>query len=177
MAAPLRLPPPSPLLATDLRPLAVPPERRFRVAFTLGDPSSVARAGFRYKTYGINGALYGEGGGGGGAEGGGVAVARRVPVGVVEEWTIVSDGSAGTGNHAFHLHLHHFQVVGVEPSPAALGMDAAVGEWRDTVAVPSPGSVTVRFNASDFAGRTLLHCHVVPHEDEGMMAVVEFVHE
>ena len=96
-----------------------------------------------------------------------------VPVGAVEEW-VISSKAAGAGNHAFHLHVHHFQVVAFAPA-AAEGMDASVGDWRDTVSVPNGGSVTIRFNASDYAGRTLLHCHVVPHEDTGMMAIVEFV--
>lgn len=48
--------------------------------------------------------------------------------------------------------------------------------WRDTVIVPREGSVTFRSRFLDFAGKTVLHCHMMNHEELGMMQVVEFVH-
>eukprot|EP00937_MAST-01D_sp_MAST-1D-sp2_P004338 g4338.t1 len=132
---------------------------RFQVSFTTGP--SVERAGAAYKGYGINGRQYD----------GGRAPLRVVPAGAVEEWTI-SNVAGGSGNHVFHLHQYHFQVVGADP-PAALGLDYERGDWRDTVSIPTPGSVTVRFRASAaLRGRTLLHCHLIPHEDVGMMAFI-----
>ncbi len=41
--------------------------------------------------------------------------------------------------------------------------------WRDTLLVPSGGSETVRMRIRDFTGKTVLHCHIVDHEDQGMM--------
>jgi FtsP/CotA-like multicopper oxidase with cupredoxin domain len=34
-------------------------------------------------------------------------------------------------------------------------------------------SVTLRIPFEDFAGRSVLHCHILDHEDLGMMANVE----
>ena len=47
--------------------------------------------------------------------------------------------------------------------------------WRDTVVVPREGSVTFRSRFLDFTGKTVLHCHMMNHEELGMMQVVEFV--
>jgi FtsP/CotA-like multicopper oxidase with cupredoxin domain len=47
--------------------------------------------------------------------------------------------------------------------------------WRDTVTVPRNGSVTFRTRFPDLAGRFVLHCHMMNHEELGMMQVVEVV--
>jgi FtsP/CotA-like multicopper oxidase with cupredoxin domain len=47
--------------------------------------------------------------------------------------------------------------------------------WQDTVTVPTRGQVTVRMRFTDFTGRTVYHCHILNHEDKGMMAVLEIV--
>ena len=45
--------------------------------------------------------------------------------------------------------------------------------WHDTVVVPRNGSVTFRSRFLDFTGRFVLHCHMMNHEELGMMQVVE----
>jgi FtsP/CotA-like multicopper oxidase with cupredoxin domain len=45
--------------------------------------------------------------------------------------------------------------------------------WRDTVIVPRNGSVTFRSRFLDFTGKYVLHCHMMNHEELGMMQVVE----
>ena len=57
-------------------------------------------------------------------------------------------------------------------------MDMQLGEWRDTLPIPgaeAPGgaSLTIRFIPSRFTGHALLHCHMVPHNDLGMAAVMQ----
>jgi FtsP/CotA-like multicopper oxidase with cupredoxin domain len=39
--------------------------------------------------------------------------------------------------------------------------------------VPTGGSVTIRMPISDFGGTTVYHCHIVDHEDLGMMATIQ----
>ena len=46
-------------------------------------------------------------------------------------------------------------------------------DWHDTVVVPRNGSVTFRSRFLDFTGRFVLHCHMMNHEELGMMQVVE----
>jgi FtsP/CotA-like multicopper oxidase with cupredoxin domain/peroxiredoxin len=41
--------------------------------------------------------------------------------------------------------------------------------WRDTLLVPTGQSEIVRMRFLDWAGLTVLHCHIVDHEDQGMM--------
>ena len=93
-------------------------------------------------------------------------VDTRVPLGSVEEWTIHNDTE---DMHVFHIHQLHFQVVAIngEPQP----FDAVL----DTVRVPEGGSVTLRipFTERQIVGRFMYHCHVLKHEDKGMMANIE----
>ncbi|MBM3289560.1 MAG: multicopper oxidase family protein, partial [Candidatus Hydrogenedentes bacterium] len=42
--------------------------------------------------------------------------------------------------------------------------------WQDTVIVPGYGLVRVRIRFNHYTGKSVFHCHVLPHEDLGMMA-------
>lgn len=87
-----------------------------------------------------------------------------VAAGSVEEWTIINTSAM---DHPFHLHVWPMQVIdnnGRQP-------DAAM--WRDVVNVPANGRVTVRVAFDRFRGRSVYHCHILDHEDLGMMGVIE----
>ncbi|MEN8706170.1 MAG: multicopper oxidase family protein [Nocardioides marinisabuli] len=88
---------------------------------------------------------------------------QEVEVGSVEDWTIRNDSSM---DHPFHLHVWPMQVLDAGKGP----VDDPV--WRDVVNVPARGTVTVRV-AFDRPGRTVYHCHILDHEDDGMMGVVQ----
>ena len=67
----------------------------------------------------------------------------------------------GATNHPFHLHVYHVQVQG------NCG-DFEDGEYYDVVA----GNCTIRFNLTPetaYEGRTVMHCHILEHEDQGAM--------
>jgi hypothetical protein len=76
----------------------------------------------------------------------------------------------GTGNsnsmmdHPFHLHVWPFQVIGRS------GGGTLDPGWHDTVNIPVGKSVTIRIPFADFGGKTVFHCHILGHEDLGMMA-------
>lgn len=91
-------------------------------------------------------------------------VDARVKLGTVEEWTIhnVSDQQ-----HPFHLHINDVQVISVNGQP----YDA--NGLQDIVNLPAAGEVVVRVPFDDFTGKFVFHCHILFHEDNGMMAVVE----
>jgi len=102
----------------------------------------------------------------------------NLTLGQVVEWTagIAGDSSMGAGNHPFHVHVNPFQVVAIGGSayaPSTLGV--AVGEYRDTVPLWRSASYTLRFRPDSFVGRALIHCHMIPHVDLGMAAVVNIV--
>lgn len=81
-------------------------------------------------------------------------------LGAIEEWTIVNE----TGmDHPFHLHVWPFQVIDENGWPG----------WKDTVNVPGGGEVTIRIPFVGHSGRSVYHCHILDHEDIGMMGVID----
>ena len=89
-----------------------------------------------------------------------VAAARHA----VEEWTVVNEQAS---DHIFHIHTNPFEMVAIN------GEKVATREWRDTVVVPRKGNITFRTRFLDFTGRFVHHCHMMNHEELGMMEVVE----
>ncbi|WP_438853446.1 multicopper oxidase family protein [Agromyces sp. M3QZ16-3] len=87
----------------------------------------------------------------------------EAPAGAIEEWTIEN---TSTMDHPFHLHVWPMQLVEVDGRPVA-GVDR-----RDVVPVPAGGRVVVRIAFEDIAGRTVYHCHILDHEDLGMMGAI-----
>ncbi|QFZ18590.1 multicopper oxidase family protein [Saccharothrix syringae] len=85
-------------------------------------------------------------------------------LGTLEVWDLVNEH---TTDHPFHLHSYRFQVVARDGRPEALTA------WRDTVNVPPGGTVTIAVPFLGEAGRTVYHCHIASHEDQGMMGVLE----
>lgn len=84
----------------------------------------------------------------------------------VEEWTLRN----ATGEwHTFHIHTNPFQVMSIN------GRRLHYVDYQDNVAMPPHSSIVVRLHPIDFTGKFVFHCHVVSHEDLGMMAVVQVV--
>jgi FtsP/CotA-like multicopper oxidase with cupredoxin domain len=89
-------------------------------------------------------------------------------VGAIEDWTIEN---RALETHAFHMHQIHFRVLEIDGKPAPNT------DLRDTIEIPyweGTGpyhSVKVRMDFSDpsTAGTFLFHCHILLHEDLGMM--------
>lgn len=84
----------------------------------------------------------------------------NVEADTVEEWTLANT----TGmDHPFHLHAWPFQVLGDDAWPG----------WKDTVNIPGGGEVTIRIPFVGQTGRSVYHCHILDHEDLGMMGVID----
>lgn len=112
----------------------------------------------------------------------------------VDEWTLTSDFVS----HPFHIHVNPFQVVKIlDPNGKDVSGSDAVddyggtvdpqyrgmkGRWKDTLwvkngaAVPgTPGGqyqVVVRTRYQRYIGDFVLHCHILDHEDQGMMQLI-----
>ena len=84
----------------------------------------------------------------------------QVKLNTVEDWELIN---TGVMDHPFHIHGNAFQVISRNGQPESLLA------WRDTVLVQRGETVRIRILFSDFAGRTVYHCHVLDHEDLGMM--------
>ena len=87
-----------------------------------------------------------------------------VAAGTVEEWTLVNTSPM---DHPFHLHVWPMQLINDN------GRAAGPVVMRDVVNVRANGSATVRIAFRDFSGRSVYHCHILDHEDLGMMGVIE----
>jgi FtsP/CotA-like multicopper oxidase with cupredoxin domain len=88
----------------------------------------------------------------------------------VEQWTIKSPDTATSDEwHNFHIHTNPFQVIAIDGRPLNYV------DWQDTVNIPAGGSVTVLMHPIDFTGKSVFHCHVSFHEDNGMMGVFQIV--
>jgi FtsP/CotA-like multicopper oxidase with cupredoxin domain len=91
----------------------------------------------------------------------------RAKVGELQHWRIVNNTRE---LHPFHIHQVHFL--------AWLENDRAVRDpqWLDTVNVPTGGSVDLVMDFTDpiIRGMSVFHCHLLNHEDKGMMAKILF---
>jgi FtsP/CotA-like multicopper oxidase with cupredoxin domain/peroxiredoxin len=89
-------------------------------------------------------------------------------LGTAEEWTLKSE----LDTHPFHIHVNPFEVI---KKDAAGKIVSRV--WKDTIIFdkddPEPTYIRSRFE--DFPGKTVLHCHNLVHEDQGMMMAIRFV--
>lgn len=89
----------------------------------------------------------------------------RIPLGQTEVWTI---DNRSQFTHVFHVHDIEFQVVdrdGTTPPASERG-------WKDSIHVPPGGEVRIAMRFDDFADPDnpyMFHCHVLRHEDGGMM--------
>jgi bilirubin oxidase len=87
--------------------------------------------------------------------------------GEVESWDIVNDTSM---DHPIHIHGTQFQLVSREASGRVT--PAPYAAWIDTVDVPSRTTATIRIRQG-MPGKRMVHCHILEHEDAGMMAILE----
>jgi len=88
-------------------------------------------------------------------------------VGQVEEWDIVSQAHM---DHPFHIHGTQFQVLA--RTDDGVWQDEAFLAWRDVVNIPAGETVRLRF-VQQRPGLRMFHCHILEHEDAGMMATLD----
>lgn len=93
-------------------------------------------------------------------------VSQVMELGTTEEWHLVNKSGE---THPFHIHVNPYQVISVN------GIDVDRKGYDDTFPVPAQSTVVIRTKYKDFEGKYVLHCHILFHEDNGMMQVVEVV--
>ncbi len=100
-----------------------------------------------------------------------------VHVGTTEEWHVVN---VTQEVHDFHIHQLHFLVQKINGVPVSHPF------WADSFIIPHrsvpggkgvPGSLDLLMNFRDsvIRGEFLFHCHILDHEDQGMMAKIEAI--
>ncbi|MDQ6837967.1 MAG: multicopper oxidase domain-containing protein [Actinomycetota bacterium] len=85
-------------------------------------------------------------------------------LGDTEEWLIKNVSGE---EHPFHIHINDFQVISVNGRP----YDAR--SLQDTQVLPVHGEVVIRQRFTGFTGTWVYHCHILAHEDAGMMGLIE----
>lgn len=88
-------------------------------------------------------------------------VDTQVQLGDVEDWEFVNNTSM---DHPMHVHTNPFQIVQSDGS--------ATPAWKDTVLVRAGRRMRVRTRFDDFTGLAVYHCHILDHEDMGMMGTL-----
>ncbi len=115
------------------------------VTFSMKTGSKRILDGFEYL---VDGKLYEEG-----------MVDPRVKLGTAEEWRIANYSD---GIHPFHIHVNSFEVMGLPTAPN-------YHRLHDTIWLPPFSSVTIRTRFKTWKGKSVYHCHVLPHEDSAMI--------
>jgi suppressor of ftsI len=100
-------------------------------------------------------------------------VTCKVGKDVVYDWTLCNDTNE---HHAFHIHQIHFQVVDVDGQPM-------IAPIRDVVDLPpriskdkvSRTHIKMSFQHDYLAGEFVFHCHMLTHEDKGMMMNISLI--
>jgi len=91
----------------------------------------------------------------------------KVRVGSLQHWRVVNQTHE---LHPFHIHQAHFLAYNIN------GVPPNTPQWLDTVNVPYGGSVDLVMDFTDplIRGMSVFHCHLLNHEDKGMMAKILF---
>jgi FtsP/CotA-like multicopper oxidase with cupredoxin domain len=115
-------------------------------------------------------------------------VSYRGTVGQTDDYRIVTDV-----DHIFHIHVNPFQIVDVlGPDPATKQLTSIYaagkclpwadqqycgqrGVYRDSIVVKGGYELVLRTQYEMYDGKFVIHCHILDHEDLGMMANVDLV--
>jgi uncharacterized membrane protein YgcG len=103
----------------------------------------------------------------------------KVKLNTSEVWTLENAGIAPVGGktlgagsaHPFHIHVNPFQIASeankIDPGGPN---DSSNWIWWDTIAVePGKTPIEIWHRFSDYPGEFVIHCHILIHEDQGMM--------
>jgi FtsP/CotA-like multicopper oxidase with cupredoxin domain len=85
-------------------------------------------------------------------------------LGATEIWTV--ENLVGM-DHPFHMHGFQFQVIERD------GVPETYRSWKDAVNVRKQRTVRFIVRFDDFPGKWMFHCHILNHEDQGMMGILE----
>jgi FtsP/CotA-like multicopper oxidase with cupredoxin domain len=102
------------------------------------------------------------------------AATRKLRLGTISRWDISTYQDSGSAQHPFHIHVNPFEMQRLDPNGVLEWV------WKDTILVnktehPPSKPLALYSHYEDFDGQFVLHCHILNHEDKGMMQNVEIV--
>ena len=89
-----------------------------------------------------------------------------IKAGVAQEWLVRNDGMM---DHPLHIHGTSFQLVA--SNRANMASDPRLHAFMDIVNLKAGEQVRIRLRI-DTPGRRMFHCHILEHEAQGMMGVI-----
>jgi len=119
---------------------------RRKVVFTMNNGVKSILTGVEFL---IGGQLYSE-----------TRIDNTVRLGTAEEWTLANNSD---GIHPFHIHVNSFEVIGMPGNPD-------YHRIHDTVWLEPFSELRMRTRFKTWRGKTVYHCHILPHEDAAMIA-------
>ena len=91
----------------------------------------------------------------------------RSDLGGWEVWEIVNQSGM---DNPFHQHVNSAQDLSIAGGDSAYAsLYTSIPAKKDVVIVPKMGSVKLLVPVKDWTGMTMFHCHIIEHEDIGMM--------
>jgi bilirubin oxidase len=139
-------PPPVPQNLRAIQPIVGGKPRTFELSF----PSF----GGGVHHFGINGRLFDP-----------LRIDNVATFGATEVYTI--ENKTGSWDHPMHLHSTQFQVLDVDGVRPPEGL-----AWKDTVNVPRNKTAHIAVRYDGFTGHYMFHCHILQHENDGLMTTV-----
>lgn len=118
----------------------------------------------------------------------GEVVDQCMPQNGLQDWVL--ENYTSVIPHPFHIHINPFQVIQIDTPTGPNTYSSYIPKhnfiWQDVIAIPpaiidttgtqiTPGRVRIRQTYPDFHGTFVLHCHILAHEDRGMMQLVRIV--
>lgn len=90
---------------------------------------------------------------------------RKLKVDTAEKWIVSTPVSPVAAAHSFHIHVNPFQLK--RPDGRII--------WKDTIFLPAGTKIELRTRYERYIGTFVHHCHVLDHEDFGMMETLEII--
>ena len=90
-------------------------------------------------------------------------------LGTYEVWEIINQSGM---DHPFHQHVNSCQVLSITGGDSAYAsLYTSIPAWKDVVIIPKMGRANLLVPVTDWDGMAMFHCHILEHEDIGMMGV------
>ncbi len=96
--------------------------------------------------------------------------ARKLTLNNTDLWILETKPDSLYYAHPFHIHINPFQTWRMSPDNQTPEL-----VWRDTLLVPQGQPQYIYTKYTDFTGAFVYHCHILDHEDQGMMEKVEII--
>jgi FtsP/CotA-like multicopper oxidase with cupredoxin domain len=90
-------------------------------------------------------------------------------LGTYEVWEVVNHSGM---DHPFHQHVNSCQVLSITGGDAGYAsLYTKAPAWKDVVIIPKWGNAKILVPVMDYPGMAMFHCHIIEHEDIGMMGI------